>query len=236
MPKIVEIQRKLEILEEWFTENKVWYDHDKIEVKVLTSSQYSGYSLGIVAKKGLKEEDLICRIPKSAVLSSRTCALAPLFEAQGPLKFPSFAEEDLEEEEEYMDQEKAGVLRLALCILFERSLGTASPWNDYFQTIPVREELPMFLDPLFVQGKGVTPLRSVEGTSLAVKLEEYKYQLLDDYEMYILPFIQQNGDDFCKLEQPVSFESFLNVVSLITSRAFFVDGYHGDCMVPLADM
>jgi hypothetical protein len=35
---------------------------------------------------------------------------------------------------------------------------------------------------------------------------------------------------------PIALEDYLRAVAYVSSRAFLVDGHHGDSMVPVADM
>jgi hypothetical protein len=49
-----------------------------------------------------------------------------------------------------------------------------------------------------------------------------------------MPLLNQYPDLFDK--QHYTLEQFMRVSSLVASRAFFVDDYHGEAMVPLADM
>ena len=48
---------------------------------VVASAAYSGPALGIFASREIKKDELLARIPKSCILSVRTCSVASIIEA-----------------------------------------------------------------------------------------------------------------------------------------------------------
>ncbi|KAI8991029.1 hypothetical protein BDF20DRAFT_811983, partial [Mycotypha africana] len=62
--------------------------------------------------------------------------------------------------------------------------------------------------------------------------------LKDDYEELIQPILDAHPYIFVRAEKndPYSFDEFLRVSSLISSRAFEVDAYHENALVPFADL
>lgn len=153
----------------------------------------------------LKEGDLVATIPKRSCLTIRTSGISPLIEASG------------------LD----GSLGLALALMYERSLGAASPWEGYLQILLDRECVPFTwslneVDNLLV------------GTELHETVKEDKRFLVEDWKEYIEPLIQSGP-----LEMNCAFfgvEQYFSAKSLIASRSFQIDEYHGSGMVPLADL
>ncbi|KAI0519726.1 hypothetical protein KFK09_007185 [Dendrobium nobile] len=69
----------------------------------------------------LKEGDLVATIPKSSCLTIRTSGISSVIEDAG----------------------LGGFLGLAMALMYERSLGAASPWEGYLQLLPERECVPL---------------------------------------------------------------------------------------------
>ncbi|XP_010516265.1 PREDICTED: ribosomal lysine N-methyltransferase 3-like isoform X2 [Camelina sativa] len=120
-----------------------------------------------------------------------------------------------------------GSLGLSVALMYERSLGEESPWSGYLQILPVQEDLPLVwsledLDSL------------LSGTELHKVVKEDHVLICEDWEENISPLtssLPQNVD-------PDSFgiKEYLAAKSLIASRSFQIDDYHGSGMVPLADL
>ncbi|KAJ3313692.1 hypothetical protein HDV04_001702 [Boothiomyces sp. JEL0838] len=123
------------------------------------------------------------------------------------------------------ENELGGVLGLAIAIMFEASLGEKSPWYNYLQSIPVFENVPCFWsdeDKAFLASTDV-------GKSLA---QDIQY-LQDDYKEHVIPLIEKYDEFDAKF---MTLERWMNATSLVTSRAFQVDEFHGESLVPLADL
>ena len=60
-------------------------------------------------------------------------------------------------------------------------------------------------------------------------------RLQEDYDMQVGPFADEHRERTGGREV-LSFELFKRASSLIASRAFGVDAYHGDAMLPVADI
>ncbi|KAF6167103.1 hypothetical protein GIB67_041358 [Kingdonia uniflora] len=126
--------------------------------------------------------------------------------------------------------EEAGLadsLGLSVAVMYERSLGEASKWFGYLQLLPDRESVPLVwtLDEVD---------RFLAGTELHKIVKEDKTIIYEDWKECILPLMD--------LEQlkinPNSFavEQYFAAKSLVSSRSFEIDDYHGSGMVPLADL
>lgn len=157
----------------------------------------------IRAERELNENEIVARIPKNAVLSTKTTAIADILE----------------------EYEIVGLLGLTLALMFEKSRGLESPWYEYIITLPERVDIP-----LLWTAKEISWL---DGTELGDSILEDKNALHEDYDSIILPIL--NDELFSPLEE-FSFEKFQNASSVVSSRAFNVDDYHQQSMVPLADM
>ncbi|XP_061369471.1 ribosomal lysine N-methyltransferase 3 [Gastrolobium bilobum] len=120
-----------------------------------------------------------------------------------------------------------GHLGLAFAIMYERSLGGDSPWAGYLQLLPHQECLPL-----------VWTLNEVNallcGTELHQAVQEEKALMYEDWKEDILPLLDLAPSKL----KPKFFgiEQYFAAKSLISSRSFSIDDYHGFGMVPLADL
>ncbi|KAK7268993.1 hypothetical protein RIF29_21707 [Crotalaria pallida] len=120
-----------------------------------------------------------------------------------------------------------GHLGLAFAIMYEQSLGEDSPWAGYLQFLPQQECLPL-----------VWTLDEVNeflgGTVLHQDVHELKARMYADWKESILPLLDlaptKLNPKFFGIEQ------YLAARTLIASRSFEIDDYHGSGMVPLADL
>ncbi|OVA20950.1 SET domain [Macleaya cordata] len=118
-------------------------------------------------------------------------------------------------------------LGLAVALMYEKSLGEDSNWAGYLQLLPDRECVPWVwtLDE-------VDELLS--GTELHKTVKEDKTLIYEDWKENILPLLASGSLDL----DPKSFavEQYFAARSLVASRSFEIDDYHGYGMVPLADL
>eukprot|EP00879_Flechtneria_rotunda_P025114 GHRR01026673.1.p1 GENE.GHRR01026673.1~~GHRR01026673.1.p1 ORF type:complete len:166 (+),score=26.70 GHRR01026673.1:2253-2750(+) len=106
---------------DWLKSVGIWWDESLVEIRAECSG-CSGPALGVFALQDLKENQLLCMIPRTTILSPCTTQLARILE-----------------------QEKlGGGLALTIAVMYEASLGAASRWAGYFASLPSREYLPMF--------------------------------------------------------------------------------------------
>ena len=199
MPSIVDSKLKIQGLENWFTENQITYDKDKLIINVAPD-----HSIFINALQDLELDQTVCRIPKEAVLSVRNCGIADIME------------ENL----------ISGIFGLTFALVFEQSKGELSPWFGYIQSLPPRVNVPMLWTP--------ESLQMLQGTFLHETLEWDRKALVQDYNEYVVPLFQKHPDVLNASELTV--EKFVDAYSIVTSRAFMVDAYLGNCLVPFADI
>ncbi|KAJ9171045.1 hypothetical protein P3X46_019096 [Hevea brasiliensis] len=118
-----------------------------------------------------------------------------------------------------------GCLGLSVALMYEKSLGNKSPWAAYLQLLPDRECLPL-----------VWTLDEVDhllpGTELHKIVKEDKALIYDDWKESIMPLVDALHlvPDFFGAEQ------YFAARTLVASRSFQIDDYHGFGMVPLADL
>ncbi|OJT05111.1 Ribosomal lysine N-methyltransferase 3, partial [Trametes pubescens] len=156
-------------------------------------------------------------IPKSAILSVRTCALA------GQIPGAPYGH--------------GAALALSLALYSEILKGVASRWYPYLQSLPATPvpiarlwgddcAFPDDLDSqearLWIQGTEVQrEVQDHDGSPLMDETRDY-------YTTEVHPLLHSVN------LQP-TLHGFLHAYSLVCSRAFLVDAYHGLSMVPVAD-
>ncbi|TYJ37885.1 hypothetical protein E1A91_A05G405800v1 [Gossypium mustelinum] len=120
-----------------------------------------------------------------------------------------------------------GHLGLSVALMYEKSLAQDSPWAGYLQLLPPQECLPL----VWTLGE-VDSLLS--GTELHKAIKEDKTLMYEDWKENILPLVYSAPQSL----NPSSFsvKEYFAARSLIASRSFQIDEYHGFGMVPLADL
>ncbi|XP_073000422.1 uncharacterized protein [Typha latifolia] len=120
----------------------------------------------------------------------------------------------------------SGFLGLAVAVMFERSLGPRSPWDAYLQLLPERECVP-----LVWSAEEVDAL--LGGTELEKAVKEDRSFIYEDWRDSIEPLIHGPW----KLDSSsFGVEQYFSAKTLISSRSFEIDSFHGSGMVPLADL
>ncbi|CAH8360366.1 unnamed protein product [Eruca vesicaria subsp. sativa] len=120
-----------------------------------------------------------------------------------------------------------GSLGLSVAIMYERGLGDKSPWSGYLQILPFQEDLPL-----------VWPVEELDsllsGTEIHKDVKRDHGLVYEDWEENIVPLTSSLPENV----DPGSFgiKEYLAAKSLIASRSFEIDDYHGSGMVPLADL
>ncbi|KAJ2719515.1 hypothetical protein GGI07_005180, partial [Coemansia sp. Benny D115] len=204
--------KKLQTLLRWFDENKVTYNQEAIDIVEQRTTKrgsnlVSADGIGIVARRDLQDEEPLVVIPKTAVISAATSALANIF----------------------FDEDVEGNLALYITVMYEMSLAKQSPWYGYLQSLPKRADIPILWD---AQARAW-----LNGTDSYKRIEKDDENFRNEFERlqrlvkeYPSVFVSQNGVDWA------DFSCFMDVASLVSSRAFSVDIYRGNSMVPFADI
>ncbi|KAJ3355206.1 hypothetical protein HDU83_003783 [Entophlyctis luteolus] len=212
-------------LHSWFRLNKITYDASLMTIVHDVDSQ----SFSVRSNKTLiRDGTVLAQIPKIACLSKRNCAIADLIESE----------------------QLTGTLALTLAVFYERhrrkqissqpdgEYFSESPWQPYLDILPRNAPLPLFYEPALC-----TLLEATD-----VDVEGYRAAIARDFSDHILPIlvkhrelldtgrnddsdVQLNGDD-----EAVWLARYMHASSIVSSRAFHVDMWHGDALVPLADL
>lgn len=90
---------------QWLKSVGIWWDEALVEIRG-GCSNCSGPALGVFALRDITEDQLLCVIPRTAILSPRTTQLAQILEAE----------------------KLGGGLALTIAVMYEASLGIASKW------------------------------------------------------------------------------------------------------------
>ncbi|KAL0065954.1 hypothetical protein AAF712_007081 [Marasmius tenuissimus] len=109
-------------------------------------------------------------------------------------------------------------LELALAVYLEDSKGSASPWHLYLKSLPEKAvDLPMFW---------ATEVIEEEGRNEDVKMA-LGWMMGSGVYRHLIPLNTR--------PRKPSLHAYYRAFSLVSSRAFIVDAYHGLAMVPVAD-
>lgn len=211
---------------EWCDAVGIVTNDDAIEVRSLVDHTAGGGGGGaaassstterrhyaVFAKRDLNPDETVFTVPKSATL----CA------ANSVTMGPRCARGEL-----------GGGLALNAAAMYElgsavgREEGGAMRFDGFAAILPIRGErtLPMFWDESL--------LKELRGTELAEHLEEDEDNFKEDWETAVealeLTEAELASGDF-------SLERFKEVASIAASRAFYVGGKYGECLVPCADL
>ncbi|KAJ2067386.1 hypothetical protein GGI16_009660, partial [Coemansia sp. S142-1] len=120
---------KLRVLLQWFVENKIAYNEEAIKIVEQQDTASKGtavlsHGFGVVSLRKLESDEQLVVIPKSAVISAATSALANIF----------------------IDSDIGGNLALCITVMYEKSLGHESPWYGYLQSLPECADIPLLWD------------------------------------------------------------------------------------------
>ncbi|CCM03037.1 uncharacterized protein FIBRA_05154 [Fibroporia radiculosa] len=172
--------------------------------------------IAIYADEFIPPNNTLVSIPKSAILSVRACSAAER------ISFVPYGHD--------------AQLALALALHIELLRESKSRWSGYLQSLP-QELVPIAF--FWGMDKSSPSMDSFEakewliGTGIEKELlHEGGSALLDEitayYETTAYPLISA-------LALASTLHGFLHAYSLVSSRAFLVDAYHGLSMVPIAD-
>ncbi|CAI9108804.1 OLC1v1008495C1 [Oldenlandia corymbosa var. corymbosa] len=120
-----------------------------------------------------------------------------------------------------------GFLGLAVAVMYERSLGPQSPWFDYLQLMPFYEPIPLLWSDDEIDSL-------LAGTELHKTIKEDKVLIFEDWKECIEPLLISAPVELN--QQFFGVEHYFASRSLIASRSFQIDDFHGSGMVPLADL
>jgi len=122
-------------------------------------------------------------------------------------------------------EELGGGLGLVVAVMHEMGQGPNSPWHTYFKSMPHREYIPVFWSE--------EELDLLQGTDIEECADADQALMKEDWETHVegLPAAYPSR----LLPESFTFDAMQRAASLVASRAFGIDDYHGTGMVPLAD-
>ncbi|KAL2553335.1 SET domain-containing protein [Forsythia ovata] len=197
---------------------KRWMKCQGIECSValnLTIATEAPQSISVSVKAlcDLQVGDVVARIPKQSCLTVKTSGAHELIE----------------------ESQLGGYLGLSVAIMYEKSLGPKSPWFQYLQLLPPIEPIPLLwslpeIDFLLSWHR----TSQVFGSIVRQIIKEDKALVYEDWKECIEPLL---GSALLELNPEFfSVQEYFAARSLISSRSFEIDKYHGFGMVPLADL
>ncbi|KAH9850325.1 SET domain-containing protein [Lenzites betulinus] len=203
----------LQPFRQWLQENGITL-HDGISV---VETPGRGVAVVAIGAEHILHPQTVVSIPKSAILSVRSCALA--------------------EQIRWEPYGHSANLALAFALYSEILSETQSKWFPYLQTLPAT---PVPIARLWGDTAAFPDdLDSNEaqwwlhGTEIQRELQDAEgYLLMDQARTYYKMEVQPLLDS---MEYHPTLQGFLHAYSLVCSRAFLVDAYHGLSMVPVAD-
>ncbi|GHJ83972.1 hypothetical protein NliqN6_0374 [Naganishia liquefaciens] len=202
------------ILLDWFREQGIWI-HESLEIR----SMAGGRGIAVYAVGVGSPQQVVCKIPRAAILSSKTTPFMSLMPRKTLKQIPP-------------------IVMLSLSLLYEFRLGPESRYWGYLQSLP-RSHVPIvsLWDIDYVGGEdGKGARETVKGTAVEAELKRIKKDGHSLEELYL--YLQATVDAFPLTSfspAPPSQLDLLYTYSLVSSRAFQVDVYHGAAIVPLAD-
>ncbi|EMD38232.1 hypothetical protein CERSUDRAFT_113385 [Gelatoporia subvermispora B] len=203
---------RLPILLRWLCERDIQID-DSIRV---LDDPVSGISV-VSTDKIIESASTIAWIPKSAILSVRSCSLAP------NIPFAPYGHD--------------AHLALSTALYAELLRGSASQWYGYLQSLPIRT-VPLAL----FWGVPETACDDEDGEQarLWITNTQVEKELVTDTGTIVLDDIRNYYHSsakpmFDRYHLHSTLLGFHYAYSLVSSRAFLVDSYHGLSMVPIAD-
>ncbi|KAI8903526.1 hypothetical protein EDD86DRAFT_250240 [Gorgonomyces haynaldii] len=186
-------QTSLQQLQEWLAKN---------DFKISEKVRIEGPPFRIIAEEDIEPGTIVGVIPKDNILSIRNTAIAHVFEEEG------------------MEGE---MLPLVIATMYERALGTKSPFYGYLQSL-TKPDIPLFWND--------ERLSEIRGTELYHIVLGDRDQLKEDYQI-VVDLMERYPE--MKLDK-MTIEDFYLVFSFVVSRAFQADEYHGEALVPFADL
>jgi SET domain-containing protein 6 len=226
----------------WLASQGVWYNRALLDLR-RDNDDSSSAPCAIYARTPITEGNPLALIPKDAVLSRRTSACSHLLEKQ----------------------RLGGGLALTVAVMCELLRGERSRWGGYLRTLPwrtgeagvpalwVEEAGDEEGEDDDDQGASATaPAPPTQPELLLAGTEAQGFARLDardvarDYKTLVEPaligtparrraWLAAVGGGSDNASSLPSLALFRRAASLVSSRAFRVDGWHGDAMVPVAD-
>lgn len=214
-----------------------WCEAQGLTIAPSLDLRYSGndveWSISVHSSSLIPTDTVIATIPKSAVLSRRTSALSPLLKGKWLSDSP----------------ETVG-LELALCLLYERLLGPSSAFYPFLSILPrLPVPLPFLTDLPWLEGTEASRIDSRASYCYLSSSTSSSWNYSHDYGMctpkalayfhdIAIPVLKKSKlFDRTQREHLDALEDkFLTAYTVVSSRDFIVDAWHGVGLVPVADL
>lgn len=178
-------------LVEWMVDNKIEFSK-RLSIK---ESRLGG--TGVFATQPISTDDVVLTVPKSAILSPRTCGIANLL----------------------TEYELEGIEGLVIAYIFEQAQGSSSPWATFIKSV---ESVPLPDVPRLwseqekaqIQCCDIKTMGGLDSEQLDQGFKEAQRLLKDE------------------LGLEISLAQYTDALLRVSSRAFDVDNYHGQALVP----
>jgi len=204
------MKSKIQRLLQWSSDNGLRLN-SSLQIR---TNDASDSAIAVFSKAPIGRNEIVASIPKAAILSVRSCALVD--------KIPS------------APYGLGAQLALSLALCYELAQGTVSRWHGYLQSLP-SSTVPIAPlwgahDAFDSDADGEEANCWIVGTEVerALRSEENQNPL-DEIRQYYHSVAQPLLPEACTISH------FLYAYSLVSSRAFMVDAYHGLSIVPIAD-
>ncbi|EGC35358.1 hypothetical protein DICPUDRAFT_152307 [Dictyostelium purpureum] len=115
----------------------------------------------------------------------------------------------------------------AIALIYEASIGEKSKWYGYISSLPLKVDIPILWDKESQQ--------LLNGTVMEDVIQDDNILINHAYADIVESLLIKNHPEYFSKEI-FSFENFKIANSIVSSRAFCIDSYHGDSLVPLADI
>lgn len=223
---------------EWLSSQRIWFNHALLDLRRSSQGQDAASSpCSIYARKDVHEGDLLARIPKHATLSRHTSSCSALLERQ----------------------KLGGGLALTVAVMCELLRGELSQWYGYLCTLPWQtgeQGVPaLWVAQEEDNDDADAPTPAPTAAELALVGTEAQglarvdaRDVAHDYRTIVEPALVGTpsrrrawleavgaGAGATSSSCLPSLALFRRAASLVSSRAFRVDAWHGDAMVAVAD-
>ncbi|KAG8693970.1 hypothetical protein FRC08_008784 [Ceratobasidium sp. 394] len=180
-----------------------WFkSHDgTIDEQYMGLARLEGCGWSAIALKDIPKDHVLFEIPRSLLLSTRTCTL----------------KEKLSKAE--WARLGKGWTPLILCMMWEAAKREESIWDGYLDTMPVTFDTPMFWPE--------ADLQELRGTTIAEKIGHEEAD--KEYTDRLLPLVQSRPDIFNPehINTYYTLPQFHTMGSRILSRSFHVEAWGG---------
>ncbi|XP_069595678.1 N-lysine methyltransferase SETD6 isoform X2 [Ranitomeya imitator] len=167
----------------------------QLNPKVYVSAEASVWQYGVLTREDLPAGEVICSIPRSALLSQYTTQIRDLLEK---------GQENL--------KSRSGWVSLLISLMYEAT-DESSPWAPYFGLWPQLSapDLPMFWSEN-------ERLRLLKGTGVPEAVKKDLENMEQEYTTIVLPFIRKHSDKFCP--QKHSLDLYKRLVAFVMAYSF----------------